>query len=120
MDVVIISKVIAGIRPNPFGMDKGFNIFKKSLSEKFKANLDQALKENSMDYSVSIDKTYANIDSFIQNDAKLVLISPYVKEYVNVNNMSANNYYILSEKEFNDGYTKDIITFLKQTNNEHV
>lgn len=76
MDVIIISKVITGIRPNPFSMDKGCNFFKKSFSKKLKDNLDRALKENSMDYSVSIDKTYASIDSFIQNDAKLVLISP--------------------------------------------
>lgn len=116
-NIIIISKVITGMRPNPFGMDKGLNIFKKSLSKNLKDNLDKNLKENGMDYRVSIDHTYDSIANLIQNNVKLVLISPYVKDHINLNNINKNNYYILREKEFNDRYVKDIIIYLKKVNN---
>lgn len=112
--IVIVSKVIVGMRPNPFGLDQGVNIFKKSLSENLKENLEQELKEKSMDYKVVIDSTYDNLESLIQDEASLLLISPYIKGYVDTNNIDEDKYYILSEKEFNTGYINDIIDYLEK------
>ncbi|MEW8974011.1 MAG: hypothetical protein AB2375_07435 [Tissierellaceae bacterium] len=112
--IVIVSKVIVGIRPNPFGLDQGANIFKKSLSENLKENLEQELKEKSMDYKVFIDYTYDSLKSLIQDGASLLLISPYIKGYVDINNIDEDKYYILSEKEFNTGYVNDIISYLER------
>ncbi len=104
-NIIIIAKVIVGARPNPFGMDRGLNIFKKSLSE--------TLKEKNMDYEVYVDSTYDGPKKLIQDEDTLLLISPYIKDKVDIDGISKNNYYILSENEFNDGYVEDIITYLE-------
>lgn len=112
-DIIIIAKVIVGARPNPFGMDGGLNIFKKSLSETLKEKLNQKLKEKNMDYEVHVDSTYDDLKNLIQDEDTLLLISPYIKDKVDIDGISKNNYYILSENEFNDGYVEDIITRLE-------
>ncbi|CUU49427.1 hypothetical protein [Clostridium beijerinckii] len=112
-DIIIIAKVIVGVRPNPFGMDGGLNIFKKSLSEILKEKLNQKLKEKNMDYKVNVDSTYDDLKNLIQDEDTLLLISPYIKDKVDIEDISKNNYYILSENEFNDGYVEDIITHLE-------
>lgn len=104
-NIIIIAKVIVGARPNPFGMDGGLNIFKKSLSE--------TLKEKNMDYEVHVDSTYDDLKNLIQDEDTLLLISPYIKDKVDIDGISKNNYYILSENEFNNGYVEDIITYLE-------
>lgn len=48
----------------------------------------------------------------------MLLISPYIKDKVDINNISKNNYYILSEKEFNDGYVENIIRYLEELDNK--
>lgn len=120
MNIIIISKVIIGMRPNPFGVDKGLNIFKRSLSKKLKDNLEKDLNENGGDYKISIDNSYESAAQLIQNNADLLLISPYVKDYVELDNLNENSCYILSEKEFNKGYTKDIIIYLYKVKNRKI
>lgn len=84
-NIVIASKAVVGMRPRPIrGMDKGLNIFKKSLSQNLQNKLKIALKENNMDYEVSIDQTYDSIEDIIKNNARLVLISPYIKENISL------------------------------------
>ncbi|WP_026885560.1 hypothetical protein [Clostridium beijerinckii] len=117
-NIIIIAKVIVGARPNPFGMDRGLNIFKKSLSETLKEKLNQKLKEKNMDYAVHVDSTYDSLKNLIQDEDTLLLISPYIKDKVDIGGISKNNYYILTEKEFNDGYVEDIITYLENKKRE--
>lgn len=112
-NIIIIAKVIVGGRPNPFGMDRGLNIFKKSLSETLKEKLNQKLKEKNMDYKVHVDSTYDDLKNLIQDEDTLLLISPYIKDKVDIDGINKNNYYILRETEFNDGYVEDIITYLE-------
>lgn len=113
-NIVIVSKVIFGARPKPFGMDGGLNIFKKSLSETFKENLNKKLKEKNMNYEASVDFTYDSLKNLIKDGASLLLLSPYIKEIVNTSNINKNDYYILSEKEFINGYVENIISYLEE------
>lgn len=117
-NIIIIAKVIVGARPNPFGMDGGLNIFKKSLSETLKEKLNQKLKEKNMDYKVHVDSTYDDLKNLIHDEDTLLLISPYIKDKTDMECISKDNYYILSETEFNDGYVEDIITYLENKNIE--
>ncbi|MCR2043454.1 hypothetical protein [Anaerosalibacter massiliensis] len=48
----------------------------------------------------------------------MLLISPYIKDKVDINNISKNNYYILSDKEFNDEYVENIIRYLEELDNK--
>lgn len=113
-NIVIISKVIVGVRPRAIGMERGLNIFKKSLSKKLKENLDKKLKEKNMDYRVEIDRTYESLEDLIKNGADLILISPFIKENIDVKNINKNNYYIMSEKEFLDGYIEAIVDYIEK------
>ncbi|MFS0781477.1 hypothetical protein [Bacillus sp. 1P06AnD] len=112
-NIVILAKVIVGVRPNPFGMDGGLNIFKKSLSDKLKNKIKERLVQENMDYEVSVDTTYDSCESIINNVANLILISPYIKNNVEVNNLNPKSYYLLNENEFNEAYVEDIITYIK-------
>ncbi|MGD6842548.1 hypothetical protein ACQCVH_08485 [Bacillus infantis] len=115
-NIVIVSKVVVGARPNPFGIDRGLNIFKKSYSKTLESHLNQIFLEKGLDYKASVDSTYDSLTELIQNGARLLLISPYIKEYVDVHILNNDRYYILSEEEFNNGYTENIIAFLKEMN----
>lgn len=117
-NIVIVSKVNFGARPNPFGMDGGLNIFKKSISETFKDNLNKKLKEKNMNYEASVDSTYDSLKNLIKDGASLLLLSPYIKEIVSTNNINKNDYYILSEKEFINGYVENIISYLEELDNK--
>ncbi|SQB01202.1 Uncharacterised protein [Clostridium beijerinckii] len=66
-----------------------------------------------MDYKVHVDSTYDDLKNLIQDEDTLLLISPYIKDKVDIDGINKNNYYILRETEFNDGYVEDIITYLE-------
>lgn len=112
-NIAILAKVIVGMRPNPFGMDGGLNIFKKSLSETLKNKIKERLIQENMDYDVSVDTTYDSCETILHNGASLILISPYIKNNVEINNLNPKSYYMLSENEFNNAYVEDIITYIK-------
>lgn len=112
-NIIIVSKAVTGIRPNPFGPEGRLNIFKKSQSETLKENLNQKFKEKNMSYKAAIDFTFDSLEDLIRDGASLILISPYIKERIDMSNISKNQYYILSEKEFNEGYTENIISYLE-------
>ncbi|WP_342506362.1 hypothetical protein [Sporosarcina sp. FSL K6-2383] len=111
--IVILAKVIVGIRPNPFGWDGGWTIFKKPLSEKLEVSIRKRLRQEGMDYDVSVDTTYDTCETIINNGASLILISPYIKHIVEVNNLNPRSYYLLNENEYNDAYVEEIIANIK-------
>jgi len=112
-NIVVLAKVIVGIRPNPFGMDGGLNIFKKSSSETLKNKIKERLIQENMDYDVLVDTTYDTCETIINNGASLILISPYIKDKVEVKNLNPKSYYMLNENEFNNAYVEDVITYIK-------
>ncbi|GAB6169564.1 hypothetical protein JCM1393_20240 [Clostridium carnis] len=114
--IIIISKVNIGISPGArVGINrKGLNIFKKTLSTSLKDNLKEKLIEENMDYNVEVDNSYDNCENIIKKGVNLLLISPYIKDKIDIKNINKKYYYILSEKEFNEGYVEDIIEYLKQ------
>lgn len=112
-NIVILTKDIVGMRANPFEMDGGLNIFKKSLSETLKNKIKERLIQENMDYDVSVDTTYDSCETILHNGASLILISPYIKNNVEINNLNPKSYYMLSENEFNNAYVEDIITYIK-------
>lgn len=112
-NIVIIAKVLVGMRYNPFGLDGGQILFKKSLSEKLKSALKERFIQGKMDYDVTVDTTYESCETIIRNGASLLLISPYVKNMVDVTNMDSKRYYFLNEDEFNNSDVEGIIRYLK-------
>ena len=100
------------------GLDRGINIFKKSFSEKLEENLIKELKENNLDYNVEIDRFYGPIEFLVNEEDDLVLISPYIKNIVDMSNMERSNYYLLNENEFLEGNVENIIKHLVKNNSK--
>lgn len=110
--VVILSKAIVGKRPIAYGLDRGFNPFRKPLSKVLQDNLNTKFKELNMDYQAVVDKSYGNMEDLIKEGADTILISPYIREYVNVKGIKSKYYYMLNEEEFVQGKLKNIINLL--------
>ncbi len=62
-----------------------------------------------MDYNVKLDQSFGDMEELIKEKTNLILISPYIKNYVDISNIDENKYYILSEKEFLEGNIENII-----------
>lgn len=107
--IVIVSKVISGVRPNPFGLDGSGNPFKKSFSEKLKEELNNSFKEKNMDYTVEIDTEFDPLEKIIKNGAYKILISPFIKDAVNLDEIKKDDYYILNEDEFSNCVIDNIL-----------
>ena len=115
--IIIINKVIIGIRPYPFGYD-GLNIsfLKKSLSSKLQDKLNEYFKNNNINNIEEIDKSYKPIEEIIDKNVYKVLISPYIKDKICLQNLNKNIYYILTEEEFNNCFIDNILKNLEIEN----
>lgn len=113
MNIVIVSKTIVGVRPVPIGIDRGGNIFKGTLSGALKNNLKERLSEEKIDCNIEVDRTYDNCETMVKRGVNLILVSPYVKDKVDMDRVHKNHLYVLSEKEFNKGYVENIVEYIK-------
>lgn len=112
-NIIIITKTIVGIRPNPFGFDGRKNLLGKPFSRILQENLTKELSKRNMGYKVTIDTSYESLDDLLNKGVDLLLISPYIKAQVDLSRIDKSKYYILSEEEFNTGNINKIIEFLK-------
>ncbi|MGL4760737.1 MAG: hypothetical protein ACRC6T_09655 [Sarcina sp.] len=114
--IVIISKTVAGAKPIPVGDELGINSlnpFKKSFARLLKDKLTIEIKENNLDYSIEIDQSYDDPKILLGNDADLLLISPLVTKFVNVDDVNEFKYYQLAETEYYNTNTENILAYLK-------
>ncbi len=105
--IIIISKAIVGARPAPFGYNGIF--LKKSLREKLQDKLNKYFKDNNIDYMAETDESYKDIKELIAEGYDKVLISPYIKDKIDLKNIDNNKYYVLTYEEFNDCIIDNII-----------
>ena len=111
-EIVIISKTNIGIKPNHFGFDGTINPLKKSLSKKLKENLNEYFNKNNMDY-ITIVENCEPLEKLIKSSAYKILISPYIKDNINLSKIDENLYYILSEEEFLNSHIDNIVNYLE-------
>ena len=109
-EIVIISKTNIGIKPNHFGWNN--KSIKKSLSKKLKENLNEYFNKNNMNY-IAIVENYEPLEKLIKSSAYKILISPYIKDNINLSKIDENLYYILSEEEFLNSHIDNIINYLE-------
>lgn len=107
-NVVIVPKVAI---PRAFGLDGRF-LFKKSWSRQFKEKLNKRFLESGMNYQASVDITYEDLETLLSQGANVLLISPYIKNKVNTDNLNSGDYYVLSRDEFNNTQVEDVLKFL--------
>lgn len=113
-NIVIVSKVVIGSRPIAVGPDKGLNIFKKSISTNLKNTLNEIFKAKNMNCIASVDHTYDTLDKLINDGADLLVLSPYIKTHIDTSNLSKDDYYMLSEEDFNNANVEKIIDYLEK------
>ncbi|MGL4991165.1 MAG: hypothetical protein ACRCYE_05700 [Sarcina sp.] len=116
MKIIIISKVISGARPVPVGFDGNFSILKGTYSNNLAKNLSQKLLKEGLTSNIEVDTTFNNCTELINDGADLLLISPYIKHLIDVNDIDKKNIYFLSEKEFINTETSTIVEYIKIQN----
>ncbi len=109
--IVIVSKTNIGMKANTFGFDGSINILKKSLSKQLKENLNEYFKNNNMEYIVEIEN-HETLENIIKNGAYKILISPYLKNAIDLSSLDKNSYYILNEDDFLNSNIKNILDIL--------
>lgn len=116
MKIIIISKVVSGIRPVAIGFDGNFTVLRGRLSDILKKNLIQNLLDEKITSDVQVDKSYNSCNELINEGANLLLISPYVKSAVNTKDIDKSFLYFLTEEEFVNGDVSNIVKYIKSRN----
>lgn len=107
--IVIISKTTFGLRAGGIGLDGRGSRFKKPLSALLQTKIADELKERSIACEVMVDNYTDDSKEIKKNEADLILISPYLKGMMLLEQLREKNYYILSEKEFLGGDVEHIM-----------
>ncbi|WP_297521970.1 hypothetical protein [uncultured Clostridium sp.] len=114
--IVIISKTVTGAKPIPVGDELGINIlnpFKKSFARLLKDKLSKEIKENNLDYTIEMDQSYDDLKVLLDNDAHLLLISPLIAKFVDVDDINEFEFYQLTENEYYNTNTENVLAYLK-------
>lgn len=118
--IAIVTKTIHNYRPIPFGLDGLFSsfgvgggLFIRSRSRKLIKELNKKLEENNLSYKVYLDNSSEDIKEIKEKGVDLILISPYIKHIISFNGVDESDYYILSEKEYMDGFADDIVRHVR-------
>lgn len=110
--LLIVPKIIIGVQPIRYGFDDNDRLFKKLLSKRLCDNLNNRFKENHLDYKAYSETNYYRNVKDLTEDYNLLLLSPYVVDRVDFNQLNDDSYYILSIDEFEEGKTDKILLFL--------
>lgn len=114
MKIIIVSKVINGVKPIPIGFEGDFTFLKGKLSGMLEKELTQNLLNEGIICDIEVDYTYDSCEELINEGADILLISPFVKSRVDVNNIEKQKIYFLSEEEFMNTNVNDIVKYIKK------
>jgi hypothetical protein len=97
------------------GLDRQVLFFKKKKSAILKENIEKYIKENELNHCLNVDiaEGYETPEELINKDGILVLISPYIKNQIDLTSIPKDKYYVLSEDEFITGKVEKIVDLIK-------
>lgn len=106
--IVIVAKVAFGFRGWPIGLDG--NIMKKN-SIRLRNDLRKRLREKGVECDVAVDN-HTDIRTLKSSGADLILISPFIKSYIDVSEINEEDYCFISEEAFLSGDSEEIVDML--------
>lgn len=112
MKIAIVPFVTNG-RGSQVGHDGHFNVFRKSRSTVLRENLENGLKEAGISAEVIVDVNHGDLKALKREGVTLMLLPSDVAIYVDYSGISSNEYYKLSENEYENGEVAHIIEYIK-------
>lgn len=112
MKIAIVPFVTNG-RTSQVGHDGYLNVFKKSRSTVLRENLESALKEDQISAEIIVDVNHGDLQALKRDGVNLMLLPSDVAIYVDYSDISSNEYYKLSENEYEKGEVTHIIEYIK-------
>lgn len=90
------------------------NAPKKQKAENLKKNLQKKINEIGLFYDVKLDTNDGDLKYIKKDGANLILISPYIYEWMDFDGIEKADYYELSTDEFDNGKTDKIMEYLME------
>lgn len=110
--IAIVPFVTNG-RGSQVGHDGYLNVFKKSRSTLLKENLEKALKAEQISAEIIVDVNHGDLQLLKRDGVKLMLLPGDVSIYVDYSGIEPNEYYKLSEAEYENGEVTHIVEYIK-------
>ena len=113
--IVIISQVYSNGKLKPLGDGVGSGVcyfWGKSFSRRMRDKLNKEFKESNLDYIATIDESYEIPKKILENGADMILISPFVKEFIDLSGIEKIKYYEIGKVEYDRSKIEIIIEYL--------